>query len=627
MNPFYFFFLLALLASCGDNHQDFAQVKINFISNNEAITTRALPGGWGQSVPTVAGNLNCFAVIVEAPDIPSGGQSCFYAGGERVLSPSLSDGFRTAGQELNLLVPVGTGRTFKVIGAQSTGACPNFNNISNAQKAILSPPLIIGETTVDLSPGENTLAINASLNNASSIFHCSIGLFSWELNDFTVGAYMKATNTEAGDNFGKDSVATAGDRIIIGAISEDSNATGVGGNQADNSTLGSGAAYIFKRSNDTWVLEAYLKPNIATANDFFGVSVDLNETGDIAVVGSLGDDSAAVNAGAAYIFIRNGTTWTQEAKLVAGDPGAGDAFGENVAASGQRVVVTSPNDADAGTTSGSTYVFKRTGTSWSQEAKLTASNAEAGDRFGKGLDISGTTIAVGARNEDSNATGVGGAQADNSALNAGAVYVFHFSGAWTQQAYIKASNTEANDLFGQFLALDNDTLVVGAANEASSSTGVGGNQADNSAGSAGAVYVFTRTGSTWSQQAYIKASNTEGADGFGSSVDIYGDVLAVGAPNEDSNATGFDGDSSDNSSFNSGAAYIYTRSGTTWSFKNYIKSSNSASSDSFANAIALSAQNVVIAAYREDGNATTINGDETDNSAADAGAVYVFERP
>ncbi len=135
------------------------------------------------------------------------------------------------------------------------------------------------------------------------------------------------------------------------------------------------------------------------------------------------------------------------------------------------------------------------------------------DLFGSSVALSadGSTLAVGAPDEASAATGIGGNQADNSAPGAGAVYVFTRSGtAWSQQAYVKASNTDADDRFGDSVALsaDGSTLAVGAVVEASAATGIGGNQADNSAQDAGAVYVFTRSGTTWSQQAYVKASNT-----------------------------------------------------------------------------------------------------------------------
>jgi hypothetical protein len=138
------------------------------------------------------------------------------------------------------------------------------------------------------------------------------------------------------------------------------------------------------------------------------------------------------------------------------------------------------------------------------------------------------------------------------------VYVFtRTNGLWTQQAYVKASNTDAADRFAESLTLSGDTLVVQAENEASSATGVNGNQADNSVPGSGAVYVFTRTNGVWAQQAYLKASNTNAGDNFGEDVRLSGNTLAVNANYEASNATGVNGNQSDNSAPSSGATYVF----------------------------------------------------------------------
>jgi len=195
---------------------------------------------------------------------------------------------------------------------------------------------------------------------------------------------------------------------------------------------------------------------------------------------------------------------------------------------------------------------------------LKASNSESTDWFGQSVSLSadGNTLAVGAPNEDSNATGIHGNQADNSARGSGAVYIFVRSGSgWTQQAYIKASNAGPFDGFGASASLsgDGNTLAAGAWWEDSNATGVNGNQADNSARDSGAVYVFVRDGTDWTQQAYVKASNTGADDIFGHSVSLSGDgnTLAVGAYVEDSSATGIDCNQADNSASASGAVYVY----------------------------------------------------------------------
>src|SRR6478735_9276089 len=192
-----------------------------------------------------------------------------------------------------------------------------------------------------------------------------------------------------------------------------------------------------------------------------------------------------------------------------------------------------------------------------QQGYLKPSNTNADDLFGFNVALSGDTLVVGAPQEGSNATGVNGNQADNSAPNSGAVYVFtRAKGVWTQQAYLKASNTGAGDQFGVNVALVGDTLAVGAYGEASNATGVNGDQTDNSAPNAGAVYVFTRTAGVWTQQAYLKASNAGGLFGYG--LAVVGDTLAVGAPFEGSNATGVNGNQIDTSAPNAGAVYVFT---------------------------------------------------------------------
>ena len=268
------------------------------------------------------------------------------------------------------------------------------------------------------------------------------------------------------------------------------------------------------------------------------------------------------------------------------------------------------------------------------EAYLKASNTEANDYFGYSVALSGDTLAVGAQNEGSNATGVNGNQANNSAQSSGAVYVFTRSGTtWTQQAYLKASNTGVSDQFGGSVALSGDTLAVGAQYEDSNATGVNGNQANNSANDSGAVYVFTRSGTAWSQQAYLKASNTGADDYFGSSVALSGDTLAVGAHLEDSNATGVNGNQANNSAGNSGAVYLFTRGGTTWSQQAYLKASNPdgrisgpftfITGDHFGSSVALSGNTLAVGAWQEDSSATGVNGNQHGTGAENSGAVYV----
>jgi hypothetical protein len=248
------------------------------------------------------------------------------------------------------------------------------------------------------------------------------------------------------------------------------------------------------------------------------------------------------------------------------------------------------------------------------------------------LSADGNTLAVGAAGERSRASGIDGDQSqDDSNFFAGAVYVFAFDGTeWSQQAYVKASNTGEFDSFGAAVALsaDGTTLAVGAVLEGSSAIGVGGDQNDDSTGDAGAVYVFRLNGTQWSQQSYIKASNSGASDQFGSAVALSADggTLAVGAPQESSGATGVGGDQSDDSTARAGAVYVFRYAGTDWSQQVYIKSSNTGAEDTFGDQVAVSADGdtLAVAAGGERSRATGIDGDQADNSLFDAGAVYVF---
>ena len=395
-------------------------------------------------------------------------------------------------------------------------------------------------------------------------------------------AYLKASNTETIDGFSY-SVAISGDTVVVGAHGEDSSASGVDGDQNDNSAPESGAVYVFVRDGTSWSQQAYLKASNTGAADNFGCSVAIS--GDTLVVGASYEDSnasgvdgnqtddSAENAGAAYVFTRSGATWSQQAYLKASNTDAGDYFGYSVAVSGDTLVVGAFGEAsnasgvdgnqsdNSAYISGAAYVFTRSGTTWSQQAYLKASNTGEFDKFGGSVAISGETLVVGANGEASNATGVNGNQTDDSAENAGAAYVFVRSGmSWVQEAYLKASNTDWEDFFGETVAIYGDTVVVGAVGEDSWGRGVNGDESNNSATNSGAAYVFTRSGTSWSQPAYmqyLKASNTEANDSFGKSLAVSEDTVVVGALWEASNASGVDGNQTDNSASGSGAAYIF----------------------------------------------------------------------
>lgn len=392
------------------------------------------------------------------------------------------------------------------------------------------------------------------------------------------------------DGFGTAvSLSADGNTLAVSAPGESSSATGIDGDQSDNSAIESGAVYLFRFEGASWLQEAYIKASNTDSGDRFGEAVALSADGQTLAVGAFGEDSNATGidgnqtdnsaggAGAVYLFRYDGTNWAQQSYLKASNTDSGDEFGWAVALSSNgKTLAVSAREENSGTIginggqddetaegSGAVYLFRNDDTAWSQQAYIKASNTDAFDTFGEAVALSanGQTLAVGALDEDSSATGIDGDQNDNSAGRAGAVYLFRLDGTdWIQAAYLKASNTEFSDLFGSAVALsaDGNTLAVGAGLEFSGATGVGGDQNDNSAPWSGAVYVFGFDGMTWSQTAYVKAPNAETEDGYGKVVlSADGETMAVGAPPEDSNATGIGGDQGDNSAENSGAVYLY----------------------------------------------------------------------
>ncbi|MBL8693789.1 MAG: FG-GAP repeat protein [Planctomycetes bacterium] len=450
--------------------------------------------------------------------------------------------------------------------------------MSSASHAALS---YSGLVVQDAAKRTLPATMHISANRLSIVIDESEARYPLLVDPVAQQAYIKASNTGPDDRFGC-AVAVSGDTAIVGAFLEDSNATGVNGDGNNNSATNSGAAYVFVRNGTTWTQQAYLKASNTGANDQFGFSVAIS--GDVAVVGANLEDSAST--------------------------GVNGMQSDNSAAS-----------------SGAAYVFVRNGTTWTQEAYLKASNTGSNDFFGASVAVSGDVIAVGAHLEDSAATGVDGDGTNNVAADSGAVYMFERQGStWMQSGYIKASNTGASDQFGSSVALSMDTLVVGASNEDSNAVGVNGNQSNDGAGNSGAAYVFVRAGASWSQQAYLKASNTGLFDEFGHDVAISGSTILVGARLEDSGAIGVNGDQASNSVGDSGAAYVFVRNGGTWQQQAYLKASNTGIGDQFGFSVSISGDSAVVGAVAEDSNAIGINGDGINNASISAGSAYVFVR-
>lgn len=503
-----------------------------------------------------------------------------------------------------------------------------------------------------LSEGANTIAIKVTAEDGTTKTY-TVNVTRDGAGDFTQQAYVKTSNSDTDDvygNVGTMAIGLDGDTLVVTMPGEDSVATGIGGDDTDNSAVLSGAAYVFRRTNGVWAQEAYIKASNSEWGDGFGSSIAID--GDTMVIGSREEDSSATGvngnqadnsasvSGAAYVFVRSGTTWTQQAYLKASNTDSGDHFGVDVDISGDTIVVgawledsnatgvNGDDTDDSASASGAAYVFVRSGTTWTQQAYLKASNTQTNDNFGLCVAISGDTIVVGAEGEDSNAQTINGDDTNNGAGLAGAAYVFVRSGVtWTQQAYLKADNAQALDYFGSAVAIDGDTIVVGAHDESSAATGVNGDGTDNSASASGAAYVFVRSGVTWTQQAYLKGADSDNSDLFGASVAIDGDTIVVGAYREAGNATGVGGDETNNGKATSGAAFVFTRSGTTWTYRLYLKGSDTDVGDflGFTHLVAVSGDTVAAGALKEASDANGIDGDDSDDSAANSGAVYIFQ--
>jgi hypothetical protein len=469
--------------------------------------------------------------------------------------------------------------------------------------------------------------------------------------------YVKASNTAQGDQFGQAIALSAdGNTLAVGSINEDSNADGVNGNQGNDSAQDSGAVYVFTHTAAGWEQQAYLKASNNRAGNAFGSSVSLSADGNTLAVGAPGEDNngrgvepppganTAPDSGAVYVFNRDATGWHQQTYIKSANSQPGDAFGTSVAlsddgatlavgANGEGSDLTGVNPAGDNfnaASSGAAYVFTLGTDGWTQQAYLKASNTGQGDAFGFAVSVNadGNTLAVGARQE----SGDGLDQASNAVGVSGAVYIFERNGLqWSQQAYVKALDPFMGDLFGSSLDLsaDGNTLAVGSPHESSASTGVNGDPTGVGQVNSGAVYVFAREGTTWAQKAYVKSSNTFAVDVFGSAVALSadGNTLAVGAPQEFSPAKGIGGPQTTRNLHFAGSVYVFTRdSALQWSQRTYVKASNTGQDDQFGFSLGLSGDGTMLAvgANSEASSATGVNGDQSDNTAQQAGAVYLY---
>ncbi len=363
---------------------------------------------------------------------------------------------------------------------------------------------------------------------------------------------------------GKQQAVMASDGVAndhfgrIVAISGDTAVVGSPLHQV-GSNVQEGAAYVFTRSGTTWTQQQELTAADGATTDSFGNTVSIS--GDTIVVGAYNHPGN----GRAYVYTRSGTTWSQQQELTAADGVAGDVFGWSVSVSGDTILVGVYNHkVGSNAQQGSAYVFTRSGTTWSQQQELTAADGVANDFFGASVSVSGDTALVGAYLH----------QVGNNAAQ-GSAYVFTRSGTtWTQQQELTAADGAANDAFGNAVALSGDTILVGVPTHQ-----VGTNAAQ------GAAYVYARSGTTWTQQQELTAADGLANDQFGVSVSVSGETVLVGAS---SHTVG--------NNAHQGSAYVFTRSGTTWTRQRELTAADGATNDAFGFSVSISGDTIVAGA-------------------------------
>jgi hypothetical protein len=374
---------------------------------------------------------------------------------------------------------------------------------------------------------------------------------------------IHASDGVAADGFG-GTISIDGETVLIGSVLGDGNVTN------------SGCAYVFIYSDSTWTQQAKLIASDGANNDQFGCWVSLS--GDTALIGAPWDDDKGIDSGSAYVFTRSGTTWTQQAKLLPSDNTTGDWFGCCVSIDGNTALIGAQGDQSL-VDNGTAYVFTRSGTTWTLEQKLYASDGAAGDCFGFMVSIEGDTALIGADYDDDNG------------FNSGSAYVFTRSGtAWIQEAKLLPSDGATEDDFsGGGVYLYGDTAIIGA--ELDDDNGV----------DSGSAYVFTRSGTIWTQEAKLLPSDGAANDLFSMyGVNLEGDTALIGAWYDDDNGV------------DSGSAYIFTRTGTTWTQQQKIIASDGTVGDQFGVAVALEGDTAFIGAWFDDDLGTN------------SGSVYIF---
>lgn len=449
--------------------------------------------------------------------------------------------------------------------------------------------------------------------------------------------YLKASNPGVAAGLGI-SVAVDRDVLVVGAYRERSATAGVNaGPGLDEDAIFAGAVYVFRRQGASWAQEAYIKPSDVKPNAFFGRAVAVD--GDVIAVGAYGDYEGILDSGAVYVFRRVDGAWIEEAHFRPSNAKKADEFGIAVALAGDTLAVGArkessaargigPPGADkAADEAGAVYLYERTSGGWVETAYFKGHNTRLGDHFGTAVALRGDALVVGAPREDS-LPGHDVVSDEVRLTNSGAAYVFRRDGAggWYQEGFLKADNAATMNLFGRSVTIDGDVIAVGADEESRGIVDEDGDGAPDAAPRAGAAYVFRRDADgTWRQEAYLKGSNTAAGDQFGASVELRGELLAVGAIWEDGGAGGVDGDQGDDGMLDSGAVYLFRRDDRGWRQTSYLKAAVPGPNAWFGRALGIDRGRLIVGASGESSAAPGIDGDEHDSSAPGSGAVYVFE--
>jgi len=402
----------------------------------------------------------------------------------------------------------------RALSAAEVGAVQNAGSAGKCAFVPVEQAKLTASTAGSDDRYGTSVGVNASTIVVGAPFSSQPGQFSGLAYVYTGSGSSWSEQAElvADDAANNDlngwTVDVDGNTVVTGAYTNDA----AGSN--------SGAAYVFTRSGTTWSQQQKLVPADAAAEDGLGYSVAID--GDTALVASVADDDNGQDSGAAYVFVRSGSTWTEQAKLVASDGAAFDNFGFWLDVDGDTAVIGAAGDNDGGAfNTGSAYVFVRSATTWTEQAKLVASDATAGDQFGHGVTVDGDVIAVGAPFDD------------DVGADSGSVYLFRRVGtAWSLEDKMFALDGATLDRFGSSVATNGSVVVIGAPRD-----GVVGDQR-------GSAYVFTDTGGDWTETTKLVPADNDTGDQFGISVAISGDVI-VGAHNDDDDGN------------NSGSAYVF----------------------------------------------------------------------